>query len=440
MTVSHAGSGRATLVTMGKVLLWTVAAGLLGACAASASGGGGGAGGGVANDAGGQSGTGGGGIGGTGGALINEAGLDAPPSDAPFNPDAACATVTEKATPELLPVDIIWVVDNSVSMQPAIDEVTKGLNAFANLIAGKSLDYRVIMLSYRSKTNPVVVGGSNRYGVCIPPPLAGDANCGNGPRYFQSSIDIRSTQPLEQFLGTLGQTAGYADGEAKGGEPWKDQLRAAATKTIVVVSDDNSRLLPTDFENFTGGKDPFNSTTLPPGILDASWGGLFDGYVFSGLYGWGSDSDPNVKCQYSGGSSPPSSGPTYTTLVQKTGGVRAQICAGASAWAPFFDAVAQAVSQNTKLTCELALPTPSSGTLDPKKVNVGIVGGATTTTLFKVTGASACDQNGGWYYDDEQNPTKVVLCPSSCDFAEQAGVKTGNVEIAVQFGCTTIVK
>jgi hypothetical protein len=286
----------------------------------------------------------------------------------------------------------------------------------------------------------VVVGGSNRYAVCIPPPLAGDANCGNGSRFFQSSIDIRSTQPLEQFLGTLGQTAGYAAGETKGGEPWKDQLRANATKTIVVVSDDNSRLLPADFEHFAGGKNPFNSLTLPPGILDPSWGGIFDGYVFSGLYGWGSNSDPNVKCQYSGGSSPPSSGPTYTTLVQQTGGVRAQICAGASAWAPFFDAVAQAVSQNSKLTCELALPNPSSGTLDPSKVNVGIVGGGVTTTLFKVSGAGACDQSGGWYYDNDQNPTKVLLCPSSCTFAEQSGVTTGNVEIAVQFGCTTIVK
>ncbi len=423
---------------MRRLAIGITSLGLAVACAANSSdgaGGGGGAGTGNLGGAGADAGGAGGNAAGGSGGVIADSGIDAPPSDAPFNPDAACATVTEKATPELLPVDIIWVVDNSVSMQPAIDEVTKGLNAFANLIAGKSLDYRVIMLSYRSKTNPV-----DRYAVCIPPPLAGDANCGNGPRFFQSSIDILSTQPLEQFLGTLGQTAGYAAGEAKGGEPWKDQLRANATKTIVVVSDDDSRLAPNDFEHFAGGKDPFNSTTLPPGILDPSWGGLFDGYVFSALYGWGSDTDPTVKCQYPGGGSPPKSGQTYTTLVQQTGGVRAQICAGASAWAPFFDAVAQAVSQNSKLTCELALPTPSSGTLDPAKVNVGIVGGGVTTTLFKVAGAGACDQSGGWYYDNDQNPTKVLLCPSSCAFAEQSGVKTGNVEIAVQFGCTTIVK
>lgn len=376
---------------------------------------------------------------GTGGGLLVDASSDVD-YDSAFDPDAACATATEQATPELLPVDIIWVVDNSASMQPAIDEVTKGLNSFAGLIASKNLDYRVIMLSLRSKLNPVVIAGSNRYGVCIPPPLAGDANCGNGPRFFQSSIDIRSTQPLEQVLGTLGQTAGYTQADEKGGEPWKQQLRQNATKTIVVVSDDNSRLSPTDFETFAGGKNPFNSLTLPPGILDSSWGGLFGGYVFSALYGWGSTSDPNVKCSYPGGGFPPSSGPTYTTLVQKTGGARAQICAGASAWGPFFDDVAQAVSKNSKLSCELALPTPKTGTLDPTKVNVAVVDASQTTPLVKVSSAAACDQNGGWYYDDPQQPTKVMLCPASCSQAEQAGLATGNVHIDVLFGCTSIVK
>src|SRR5207302_1020330 len=120
----------------------------------------------------------------------------------------------------------------------------------------------------RGAQSPVSIGGSNRYPVCIPPPLAGDASCGDGVRFFQSSIDIRSTQPLEQFLGTLGQTAGYTMMDAKGGEAWAMHLRPQATKTIVVVSDDNARLSATQFETFPGGKNPYNSLTLPPGILD----------------------------------------------------------------------------------------------------------------------------------------------------------------------------
>ncbi len=383
----------------------------------------------------GSAGSGGSSTGGMGGELFE---LDAG-TDAMLDPDAACATAVETATATLRPVDIIWMIDNSSSMQAAIAEVTAGMNDFAALIAAESIDYKVILLSLRNKTSPVQIAGGTRYPICIPAPLAGDDNCGNGARFFQSSIDIRSTQPLEQFLGTLGQTAGYALGEAKGGEPWAQELRPQATKTIVVVSDDNARLSATDFETFPGGTNPFNSLKLPPGVLDPSWNGLFQGYVFDGIYGWGSDIDPGVKCTFPDGSTPASAGPTYTTLVNKTGGVRAKLCDGAAAWTTFFDQVAEAVVETTKLSCELAIPAPSNGSqLDPSLVNVALVDGATTTTLPKVAGAAACGPGGGWYYDDDVLPTKVFLCAASCD-AANAIVGPGKAgTIQVLFGCQTI--
>ncbi|MDI1449300.1 hypothetical protein [Polyangium sp. 6x1] len=362
-------------------------------------------------------------------------------TDAPLSQDAACASTSSEATVEKLPVDIIWVVDNSSSMQPAIAEIKKGLNAFAALIAAKNLDYKVIMLSLRNKTSPVQVGGSTRYPICIPAPLAGDDNCGNGARFFHSSVDIRSTQPLEQVLGTLGQTDGYKVGEDKGGEAWKQELRPQATKTFVVVTDDNARLSATQFETFAGGKNPFNSLTLPPGILDPSWNGLFTDYVFSGLYGWGSTSNPDTVCKYPDSTEPPSSGPTYTTLVKKTGGVRAQLCDGSAAWQPFFDAVAQAVDQTAKLSCELVIPKPPSGEdLDPELVNVALSNGGEPTYLPRVNGAAACNGGGGWYYDDPVAPKKVLLCESSCDQAQSmvGADKTGKIEVL--FGCTSILK
>jgi hypothetical protein len=365
---------------------------------------------------------------------------DAATEESPIVPDAACAAVVEEAQATALPVDIIWIVDNSSSMQPAIAQIKQGLNAFAATIESKSLDYQVIMLSLRGAVSPVTIGGSNRYPVCIPAPLAGDGSCGDGARFFQSSVDIRSTQPLEQFLGTLGQTAGYTAADAKGGAPWAMHLRPDASKTIVVVSDDNARLSATDFETFAGGKNPFNSLMLPPGILDPSWNGLFKDYLFSGIYGYGSDADPSVKCSYPDLSQPPSSGPTYTTLVQKTGGVRAKVCDGAAAWQPFFDAVAAAVIASAKLSCELAIPKPSMGTLDPAKVNVAIQSGGNQVYLPGVTDAAACGMGAGWYYDDPVNPTKVTLCPASCDTA-QASVgpgKPGHIEVL--FGCTTIAQ
>jgi hypothetical protein len=152
---------------------------------------------------------------------------------------ATCTGVTSEATLVPLPVDIIWVVDNSNSMDAAIAQVKAGLNDFAALISASNLDYKVILLSHR---------GSGALSICIPPPLSGDDACGNGPRFFHSSVDILSTQPLEQFLGTLAQTDGYMEGQARGGEPWADELRPEATKTIVVVTEDNARLSATDFQ------------------------------------------------------------------------------------------------------------------------------------------------------------------------------------------------
>ncbi len=373
----------------------------------------------------------------------NDGGLDLPdaePDGPVVTPDSACAATVQEASTTQLPVDIVWMVDNSASMLPAIQQVTAGLNDFAALIAAKNLDYQVVMLSLRSATSPVLINGSNRYPVCIPQPLAGDASCGNGQRFFQSSIDIRSTQPLEQFMGTLAQTDGYMQGQEKGGEPWAQKLRPEATKTIVVVTDDNARLSAADFETFPGGQNPFNSLTLPPGILDPSWNGLFDGYLFSGIYGWGSNNDPAVTCVYSDGTKPPSAGPTYTTLVNKTGGVRAKLCDESAAWGPFFEDVAQAVEQTSKLSCEITIPTPQSGDLDPDAVNVQLVSNDVPTTLVKVAGAGACGPAGGWYYDDDAAPTKVLLCPTSCD-AAQAAVgpgKTGRIEVL--FGCATIAQ
>jgi hypothetical protein len=346
--------------------------------------------------------------------------------------EPACTGVTAEATLEALPVDIIWMVDNSNSMEPAIAEVKAGMNDFAALIAASSLDYKVILLSKR---------GTGALEICIPQPLAGDASCGNGPLFFQSSVDVLSTQPLEQFLGTLGQTNGYMFGQPRGGEPWAQELRPEATKTIVVVTDDNARLSATQFQTFAGGQNPFNSLTLPPGILDPSWNGLFDGFLFSGIYGWGDPNDPSVTCEFPDMSSPSSSGPTYTTLVQLTGGVRAKICDGAPAWASFFDSVAQAVVQSSQVDCVLAIPPPPQGEeLDIDKVNVDLVSGDDVTVVPNVGDPAGCGGGDGWYYDDPASPANVVLCPASCEQAQELAGPNQPGKVEVRFGCDTVVR
>jgi hypothetical protein len=361
-----------------------------------------------------------------------------PPVDARLDPDAACAAASATARVERLPVDIVWMIDNSSSMEVAIAQVQDGLNDFATLVASRDLDYRVIMLSLRGRPSATTIRGDNRYQVCIPPPLAGDDACGDGERFFHRPVDVLSTQLFEQFLGTLGQTAGFSSGEQRGGPPWRDLLRAEATKTLVFVSDHDSRLAPDSFERFPGGSNPFNSTTLPPGILDASWGGLFDGYLFSAIYGWGSEVDPSIRCEFADGSRPDSAGLNYTTLVTRTGGVRAQICDGSAAWGPFFDAVATAVDRSSRVDCAIEIPPAPEGVFfDPTRINVFVREDDTSTGIGRVAGPDACDATrGGWHYDDEGAPTRVVLCPASCERVQPAAGVERSVD--VQFGCQSV--
>ena len=109
----------------------------------------------------------------------------------------------------------------------------------------------------------------------------------------------------------------------------------------------------------------------------------------------------------------------------------------ATDFAPVFKALAQAVITGTKLACEWAIPPPPVGQMfDPKLVNVIYTpDGAAPRDLFNVPTAADCGALGGWFYDDNAKPTKVLACPSTCTEI-QADMKA---KIAVAFGCKTKV-
>lgn len=399
---------------------------------------------------------------------------DANRPDSAIDAASECASVSVAADVTRLPVDIIWVVDNSSSMASAIEQVQAGMNAFAARLAASDLDYRLIVLSLRGSGEATVNGGT-RYRLCIPPPVGGAACADNAPRFYQREVDIKSTQPLEQILGTLAQSAGFREGDERGCAPWRDLLRAEATKSIVLVTDDNGRLCggpggcysggswsttwtcsvsgavpfdePEDFETYPGGLSPFNrQVDLGPGLLtatyvDPDYGPIFEGYTFNAIYGWGSDTDDRVACGECGSASEIASpGPTYSALVRRTGGVRARLCDGASAWGPFFETLATNVVDTSRIACEVDIPAAPDGMFFlADRVNVRIHDGDGSTTLGRVSGVDACNAStGGWYYDDPSDPTKILLCPASCDYAREV-VNDETDGIDVGFGCDSVL-
>ena len=74
---------------------------------------------------------------------------------------------------------------------------------------------------------------------------------------------------------------------------------------------------------------------------------------------------------------------------------------------------------------------------DPLKVNVEYTpGGSNTPEEFpQADNLQDCGDEDGWYYDDPINPTKVFLCPKSC---ERVQLDT-DANVKILFGCPTRV-
>lgn len=88
------------------------------------------------------------------------------------------------------------------------------------------------------------------------------------------------------------------------------------------------------------------------------------------------------------------------------------------------------------LGCTYHIPTPESGTPDYARVNVAFTPNDGKQEVFPRTlDASTCQGGQAWYYDNLKNPTRIILCPASCDLVTH---QAGNVQVVL--GCKTVLK
>ncbi|MFO0659140.1 MAG: VWA domain-containing protein [Polyangiaceae bacterium] len=131
---------------------------------------------------------------------------------------------------------------------------------------------------------------------------------------------------------------------------------------------------------------------------------------------------------------------TYVIGIGNVSGLNQIAAAGGSSSAFIVDggnssaflAAMQSIQQQT-LGCEYLVPTlPPGQSIDPSKVNVLLTpSGGSAVVLNSVGDASGCNQDGGWYFDNVNAPTKIYLCPSTCSIVSaDQGAK-----IEVQVGC-----
>jgi len=386
-------------------------------------------------------------------------------SDSPFVPDdsgldSTCAW--SEVTPERAGVDIVFVIDNSHSMRDEIEKTIANINAFSEIIASSGLDYQVIMLTAKGTNlwdqredvpnlKDSGITGDMPIEVCVPPPLGvgEDGGCGdNPPRFYHLDhwpVGIASHNGMWMAISMYRPEYSWVGdiGPADGG--WYKWARFDATKFFVMITDDEAEQPTTEMADaavLQGATEPweiFDRMVLyDPRFGPAGTFGSEDNrkYVYNTICGWvypgGYETDEGA-CE----SAPDAGewnaavdpGEQHQTLAALTGGMVESICR--DDWSAVLSNLADAVVAT--LGCEYAVPEPDEGVIDPDQVLVVYTPeGGDPVTLDRVTDISKCDSYpNGWYYDDNDSPTRVILCPDAC--ATIGSSATGTIEL--WFGC-----
>lgn len=90
--------------------------------------------------------------------------------------------------------------------------------------------------------------------------------------------------------------------------------------------------------------------------------------------------------------------------------------------------------RGSMLACEYKMPETDAGKINPELVQVEYTpGGATDAQkVDRVDDLASCVGGQGWYYDDNVNPTKLIMCPGTCDMLQND--ENGKVQILL--GCS----
>jgi hypothetical protein len=279
-------------------------------------------------------------------------------------------------------VDIIWVIDNSGSMDEEEQRIQDNMNAFAAAIGAQSIDYHVIVIANTSHVN-------------VPPPLNPSAH------FLGINQQIESHDALQKLVELYPMYQSF--------------LRPLSVKHIVVVTDDESDWSQATFEQ------QLAALTAP---------GFGTGWRFHAIVAEAPPWDFTSHCFLLAADI----GQTYIDLQQAHNGVFFSLCD--TNWSPLFTTLSEQVSQGLELPCTYAIPPPPMGqVLDPSRVNfVHTPPSGTPVTIPNVGSMAGCTGQG-WYHDDPAAPTAIIVCPQTCSTLMTVG---GEVDVA--FGCGTIIE
>ncbi len=297
-----------------------------------------------------------------------------------FADSVAPVSIATRITP---PVDVIFVVDNSGSMDEEIAQVRANINQyFADILSASGLDYQVIMISRRSQ-------------VCVAPPLGGPDCSDNPPLYRAIDQVVGSTNSLSLILSTYDSANPFLN--------WSTSLRYDAVKVFIEVTDDDSALSALQFATLLLAKQPAGM-----------FGTAERNYVFHSIIGV-TPGNPNITC-----STAANEGSQYQTLSNLTGGGLYSVCA--SDYSPILSEIANGIV----------------GAIDTTPPETTITGGPTGTIAvdsasFTWTGTDNVSQVGKLLYAYRLDPAEGSFSAfGSATSRSYAGLANGNYTFYVK--------
>ncbi len=361
---------------------------------------------------------------------------------------SACGNQSAEAVLTKLPVDIIFVIDNSGSMSVEIKGVQDNINKnFAQIIEQSGIDYRVIMLSRYGKYTS--------YQICIEAPLGGIpmGGCVNPPaqpvntaKFFHYSYTVASTDSWCRILNTLKGAQKDVYNFAPNG--WITWLRPDSFKIFVEVTDDRVSCSYNGKTYNDASNEAMAKATAAVFDTDlrAASPMLFGAtpetrnYNFYSLIGVPYNMPPEqpysakdpifpaaTKCPTA-----VNSGMGHQALSNLTDALRGPLC-DPTKYDAIFKSIAQGVVSSAKVACKFEIPAPPMGkVLNTDSITVDYLPGGDPLkkqTFKQVLDPMMCDATSFYVMGNE-----VILCPEACASVQGDGA----AKIDVNFTCEPI--